>query len=381
MRRRRFGHGWTFLLTASAGLVLLAAPACSGGAAPAADPGTGRGRGGGDVPVAVATVVRKPMAVRVRAVGNVEASSTVEIRAQVTGELQQVAFREGGDVAAGQLLFVIDPRPFEAAVAQAEAVLARDTAQAKNLEAQRVRLASLLEKGLVAQSNYDEIATATAAAEAAIAADRAALESARLQLLHTRIVSPVAGRTGALYVHQGSLVRAGDASPLVVINQIAPAHVSFAVPARLLPEIRRRTGLTAEALPAGSGDQPSTGTVTFVDNAVDPGSDTIRLKATFPNADRRLWPGAFADVTLRLSVEPRAIVVPTPAVQPGQNGSFVYVVGADQTVTPRPVTVAWTDGDDTVIAAGLEGGETVVVDGQLRLTPGARVTVRDERRP
>jgi multidrug efflux system membrane fusion protein len=172
-------------------------------------------------------------------------------------------------------------------------------------------------------------------------------------------------------------VRAGDTSPLVVINQLSPAYVSFSVPARLLPELRRLRAPAVEARPAGSADRPSTGTVSFIDNAVDPGTDSIRLKATFTNADRRLWPGAFADVTLRLSVEPHALVVPTQAVQPGQDGLFVYVVKADQTVEARRVIVARTDGDESIIATGLHAGETVVVDGQLRLTPGARIVARN----
>ena len=365
------------MLRSAAILMFLLGAGCSGGATPAAGPAGGRGAGG-DVPVTVATVVEKPMAVKVRAVGNVEASSTVEVRSQVTGELREVAFREGEDVAAGQLLFVIDPRPFEAAAAQAEAVLRRDSAQAENLVAQRDRLSALLEKGLVAKSDYDAVATAALAAEAAIAADRAALESAKLQLQHTRITAPVDGRTGALLVHQGSLVRAAESSPLVIINRVAPVHVSFAVPARLLPQLRGRSDLTVEAQPAGSTERPSTGTVTFLDNAVDPGTDSIRLKATFPNGDRRLWPGAFADVTLLLSVESRALVVPAPAIQPGQSGPFAYVVKADQTVEARPVTVAWTEGDESVVSSGLTAGDTVVTDGHLRLTPGARIIVRND---
>jgi multidrug efflux system membrane fusion protein len=363
------------------GALLLATACTRGGAAPSAGGGgreSGAGRSGAAaVPVTVGTVVQKPMAVKVRAVGNVEASSTVEVRSQVTGELQQVAFTEGQDVTAGQLLFVIDPRSFEAAVQQAQATLTRDTAQAKNIEAQRARLANLLQRGLVAQSDYDTIATSAATSQAAIAADQAALDSAKLQLDRTRIVAPVNGRTGALLAHQGSIARTTDASPLVVINQISPAYVSFAVPARLLPQIRRaRSSLVAEAMPAESTDAPSSGSVTFVDNAVDPATDTIRLKATFPNADHRLWPGAFVDITLRLSVDANALVVPTIAVQPGQQGPFVYLVKADQTVEARPVTIAWVDGEDSVVASGLSAGDTVVTDGQLRLAPGARISVK-----
>ena len=363
-------------------VLLLFATGCTrGGAAPAGG-GTESGRDGGaagaTVPVTVGTVVEKPMAVKVRAVGNVEASSTVEIRSQVTGELQRVAFTEGQDVTAGQLLFVIDPRSFETAVQQAEATLARDTAQARNIDAQRTRLANLLQRGLVSQSDYDTISTSAAASQAVLESDKAALENARLQLERTRITAPVAGRTGALLVHQGSIVRNNDAAPLLVINQVSPAQVSFAVPARLLSQLRGASGrLGVDALPAGAADGVSSGTVTFIDNAVDPATDTIRLKATFPNTDRRLWPGAFVDVTLLLSVDAHAIVVPTIAVQPGQQGQFVYVVKADQSVEARVVTVARIDGDETVVTTGLRAGETVVTDGQLRLTPGARISVKN----
>jgi multidrug efflux system membrane fusion protein len=345
------------------------------------------GRGGSAAPVAVSTapVVTKPMTVKLRSVGNVEASSTVEVRSQVSGELLSVNFTEGQDVRQGQLLFTIDPRAFEAALKQAEAGLERDTAQAKNLEAQHVRLGNLLKQGLVSQADYDAAAASAAAMQASIAAGKAAVENARLLRQYTRITAPVGGRTGALLVHPGSLIRANDTAPLVVINRLNPAFVSFSVPARLLPRLRKgdtERALGVEASPAGAADSTSSGTVTFVDNAVDPSTDTIRLKATFPNSDRRLWPGAFVDVTLQLSVDPRAIVLPSKAVQPSQQGEFVFVVRADQTVEARQVKVAWTDGDESVIEAGVKAGETVVTDGQLRLTPGARVTIKaDEKRP
>jgi multidrug efflux system membrane fusion protein len=325
------------------------------------------------------------MTVKLRSVGNVEASSTVEVRPQVSGELLSVDFTEGQDVRQGQLLFTIDPRAFDAALKQAEAALDRDTAQAKNLEAQHTRLANLLKQGLVSQADYDSAAASAAAMQASIAAGRAAVETARLQRQYTRITAPVGGRTGALLVHPGSLVRANDAAPLVVINRLNPAFVSFSVPARLLPRLRRgdsERALGVEAAPAGGTEGTSTGTVTFVDNAVDPSTDTIRLKATFPNTDRRLWPGAFVDVTLQLSVDQQATVVPSKAVQPSQQGEFVFVVRSDQTVEARSVKVAWTDGDEAVIETGVKAGETVVTDGQLRLTPGARITVKaDEKRP
>jgi multidrug efflux system membrane fusion protein len=326
-----------------------------------------------------APVVEKPMPINIRAIGNVEPSSTVEVRSQVTGELRSVLFTEGREVNAGDLLFTIDARGVEATIKQVEATLARDAAQSAAAESQRVRLASLLKAGLIPQAEYDAQAAVAAALQASMAAGRAQIESAKLQLQYTRIVAPVAGRTGALLVHVGAIVRAADATPLVVINRMAPVFVSFAVPARLLPRLRHDRGRPFGVVAAPTGTATgvtSNGTVSFIDNAVDQATDTIRLKASFPNTDRKLWPGAFVDVTLQLAVEPRALVVPGAAVQPGQQGQYVYVVKQDQTVEARPVTVAWIEGDDTVIQTGLRAGETVVTDGQLRLTPGARVTVK-----
>lgn len=336
---------------------------------------------GGPPPVIVTTasVVEKPMAVEARAVGNVEASSSVDVRAQVSGELLAVEFTEGQDVAAGQVLFRINPRQFEVALQQAEAALARSTAQAKGMTAQVRRAEELLKQGLTARSEHDRLQTELAVYQASIQSDQAQIENAKLQLQYTTITAPVSGRTGALLVHRGSLVRPNDTTPLVVINQVSPAYVSFAVPARLLPELRRdqaRGALRVLAAPAGSAEAVASGTLSFVDNAVDPATDTIRLKAAFDNRDRRLWPGAFVDVTLQLSIDPKAIVVPNASVQASQQGQYVYVVKADDTVELRPVAVAWTTGDDVVIRSGLAPGETVVTDGQLRLTPGARVAAK-----
>ena len=340
---------------------------------------TGGGSNGAPaVPVVTALVIEKSMSVNLRAVGNAEAASTVEVRSQVTGALLTVGFTEGDDVKAGQLLFSLDARPFEVALRQAEAALARDTAQAKNAEAQRARLADLFERGLTSRAEFESAAASAAALTAATGVDAAQVESARLNLQYTKIAAPVSGRTGALLVHPGALVRPADVSPLVVINQISPVYVSFAVPARSLGAIRaegRGHTMRVEAVITGSAAKAE-GTVSFIDNTVDSGSDTVRLKATFPNADRRLWPGQLVEVTLQLAVEPHAIVAPANAVQPSQQGAFCYVVKSDQTVEARPVTIARTDGDWAVVASGLKPGETVVTDGQLRLTPGARVSVK-----
>jgi len=373
-------------------LFALAVASCSQGAAsdaPAAAAGGGGGRGGREggrgggggpaVTVTTATVVQKPMGIDGRAVGNVEASSSVDIRPQVSGELLTVNFKEGQDVEAGSVLFTIDPRQFEVALKQAEAALARSTAQVKGMSNQVSRAEELYKMGLLPRSDREALATQMSVAQATVAADSAQVEEAKLQLQYTKITAPVSGRTGALLVHPGALIRTNDQA-LVVINRIAPAFVSFAVPARLLSKVRgtgNGSSLTVLAAPAGNKTEtPARGTVTFVDNAVDQGSDTIRLKATFPNKDRRLWAGAFVDVTLELSVDPRAIVVPNASVQSSQQGQFVFVVKNDATVEARPIKVAWVDGDDAVIESGLQAGETVVTDGQLRLVPGARVSVK-----
>ncbi len=383
-------------LCAIALLSLTVASACSsGGAAENNAPASGSGRaagdaggrggrggragGGGPVPVSLGSVVQKPMAVNVRVVGNVEASSTVNVRAQVTGELKTVEFKEGDEVAEGQLLFTLDPRPFDLAVKQAEATLSRDQAQSKTADANLARSIDLLAKGLVAPATHEATLAQANGLKSTVAADQIAIDNAKLQLQYTRITAPVAGRTGALLVHVGSLVRNSDTNPLVVINQVSPVYVSFAVPARLLEQIRgerAHQGLRVLAAPAGTTDAPVVGSVTFLDNAVDPTTDTIRLKATFTNKDRRLWPGAFVDVTLRLSENPKALVVPNSAVQASQTGQLVYVVKPDQTVETRQVTVAWTEGDESVIAGGLKAGETIVTDGQLRLVPGAKVVAQ-----
>lgn len=328
--------------------------------------------------VRTGTVDEKPMAVKVRVVGNVEAASTVSVRSQVTGPIMGVHFTEGQDVTAGQLLFTVDPRPLETSLRQAQATLARDMAQLKNAEAQQARSADLLGRGLVSQAAHDALVATTESLTATVAADRAAAESLQRQLTDTRITAPMAGRTGAILAHPGTLVTANGATALVVINQISPVSVSFAVPARLLGDIQSARGtrrLRAEAALAGNTQASVAGDVTFVDNTVDPSTDTVRLKATFANRDRRLWPGAFVEVTLELATRPKALVVPNAAIQASQQGQLVYVVKPDNTVEARTVGVAWSEGNESVIDRGLSAGEKVVTDGQLRLTPGARVTV------
>ena len=318
------------------------------------------------------------MPVSLEVIGTVEPYSTVAVRSQVTGTLAEVRFREGEDVRRGDVLFAIDPRPFDIALEQARAALAKDTAQAANARIELTRYTDLMQRGLVPREQFDQVSTSAAALEAALRADQAAIDNAALQREYATIRAPIDGRTGALMVHAGSLVRTTDSTPLVVIDQVTPAYVSFAIPQDRLDEVqaaRRTSVLRAVARIPGDTGAGETGDVSFVDNGVDTGTGTIRLKATFPNTDRRLWPGRFADVTLTLRTDAAAVVTPSQAVQVGQSGSYVFVVRPDDTVESRPVVVARTVGADAVIARGVTPGERVVVDGQLRLVPGARVRV------
>jgi multidrug efflux system membrane fusion protein len=331
------------------------------------------------VPVTVAQVVQKPMPVELRAIGTVEPSSAVEVRAQITGALVSVNFTEGDEVSAGQVLFTLDRRPLEAELEQARANLARDLAQAENASAQADRIRQLAERGIATREQVQTSRTDAAALDATVAADRAAVESATLRLQYATITAPISGRTGALLVHEGNLVRGNDATPLVVINRIAPVNVSFAIPEAQLPALKRylaqRALRVAASLPSDTG-RVSQGTVSFVDNAVDHTTGTITIKGSFPNEDLRLWPGQFVNVVVTLTTDPAAIVVPTVAVQTGPEGQHVFVVRADDTVELRPVTVARTSGADTIVQRGLAPGDTVVTDGQLLLVPDSRISVR-----
>jgi multidrug efflux system membrane fusion protein len=332
------------------------------------------------IPVTVGQVVEKEMPLDVNVVGTTEAFSTVAVRAQVTGELKAVNFKQGDDVREGQVLFTLDHRPLEAALHQAEANLARDTAQAANAKVIAQRMEDLVERGVGTREQRDTARTTAAALDAVVGANRAAVENAKVQLQYATIRAPIAGRTGALMVHAGNLVRANDQLPLVVINQVSPIYVSFGIPEALLPDLRRYMAmreLEVEALPPNEEIAPASGRITFVDNQVDQTTGTIRIKATFANSNRRLWPGQFVNVRVRLATDARAVVVPSVAVQAGPQGQYVYVVKNDQTVEMRPVVVMRTAGQETVVKEGVKPGETVVLDGQLRLVPGSRISVKD----
>jgi|RhiMetdeSRZDD1v2_1073273.scaffolds.fasta_scaffold21697_6 membrane fusion protein, multidrug efflux system len=343
--------------------------------------GAGRARGGEAVPVLVATAVQKSVPVQIRAVGNVEAYTTVSVKSQVTGVLMQAHFKEGQDVKKGQLLFTIDPRPLEAALKQSEANLARDTAQLNNLREQVKRYAELVQKQYVSREQYDQIKTNADAAEAVVEADKAAVENAKVQLSYCYIYAPVNGRVGSLLVNEGNLVRVNDGTPLVVINQINPINVTFAVPEQNLADLKRHMAggrLKVDAsFPADDG-RPEQGSLAFVDNAVDRSTGTIKLKAEFSNQERRLWPGQFVNVALTLATQGDAVVIPSEAVQVGQEGQHVFVVKADNRVEVRPVTIGSTNQGIAIIAKGLAVGERVVREGQFLLGPGSRVEIRDQ---
>jgi membrane fusion protein, multidrug efflux system len=358
------------------------------------------------VPVTIGEVVEKTIPVQLTAVGNAQAFTSVGIKSQINGQLIEVRFKEGQDVKKGDLLFVIDPRPFEAAlrqteaalnqrqaeVRQAQATVERDTAQLANARVQESRYRELVAKELIAREQYDQLNTNLAAMQATVDADKAAVENARaalqaaqanvdnakLQLGYTTIRAPIEGRTGNLLVQNGNILKANDDNPIVVINQIHPIYVSFAVPEQHLTEIKKYGSagrLKVIARLPRQQETLATGELTFVNNTVDQTTATIQLKATFANENNVLWPGQFLDVSLVITSR-TGIVVPSQAIQPGQQGPYVFVVKPDQTVESRLVTPGVRLGAETIIEKGLKPAERVVTDGQLRLVPGARIEAR-----
>lgn len=359
------------------------------------------------VPVTVAAAIQKSVAIQVSRIGNVQPYSSIAVKAQIGGELTGVYFSRGQFVRKGDRLFQIDPRPYEQALRQAQAALARDTAQvsqakanlvrdvaqAKNAQTEAGRYAELARKGIISTEQNDQRQTSADAfdasvnadraaiesAQAAVTSDRAAVEAARLNLNYCDIRSPIDGVTGDLLVTQGNLVKANADTPLVTINQISPIYVSFSVPQKQLAEIRGYMAsrkLPVEAILAHQAEQRERGVLTFVNNTVDGNTGTIELKATFDNRNKRLWPGAFVDVVLTLATQDNAIVVPAEAIQAGQQGQFAYVVKPDHTVESRTVQTGQTVGREIVVETGIQPGEIVVTDGQLRLVPGARVQIQ-----
>lgn len=331
------------------------------------------------VPVTVESVIQKAVPVQIHAIGNVEAYSSVSIKSRVSGELTRVYFREGQDINKGDMLFTIDSAPFKTALESAQANLVKDTALAKKAEEDVRRYTELYRDELVSRSQYEQIFSTAEALKATVEGDKAAVENARLQLNYCSISAPISGRTGSLLVNEGSLIKANDDKPMVVINKIQPVYVSFSVPENNLPEIKKYMAsgkLNVEASVSKEDKRPEKGVLTFVDNTVDTATGTIRLKAAFDNKGRALWPGQFVNVQITLATIHDAVVVPSQAVQTGQQGQFVFVIKAD-TAELRPVNAGITHKDMTVIEKGLAPGEQVVTDGQMLLMPGAKVEIKN----
>lgn len=342
--------------------------------------GTKGGRGG-PLTVKAVRAVTKPMPVVIEAVGTVEAEQSVQVRAQISGVLKDVLFREGDRVKAGQLLFQIDPRTFQAQYNQALAALARDKAQLENAKAQQERMAPLLKREFITRQEYDVAVTSAKSLEATVQAGQANVEQARIQLEYARIVAPISGRTGQLAVKPGNLVpAAGGGAPLVTINSTDPVLVGFSIPERQLEDIRRYQGekdMRIEILPDRAGGAVAAGKLVFVDNTVTPQTGTVLLKTRVDNSKEAIWPGQFVNVRVVLTVEPEAVVVPEIAVQPGQDGPFVYLVGAEDKVEIRPVKVSRQLGSEIVIASGVKAGDQVITEIPQALRPGATVRIAD----
>jgi len=333
------------------------------------------------VSVTVAEARLRSVALELSAIGTVTPIQSVAVRSQVGGLLMTVGFEEGQDVASGQILFQIDPRPYQAALDQALAVLARDLVQVANARQQVVRYEELSRTQMASREQYDQFRTNADALAAAVAADSASVQTARLNLEYCTVRARISGRTGGLLVREGNLVRQNDASPLVVINQLHPIAVSFAVPQQYLDQVQRfnrNRRLDAVIRPQDDTTKSMTGRLTFINNQVDTTTGTIMLKATFPNADNRLWPGEFVAVKLVLDVQADVVTIPAQAVMTGQAGSFVYVLNADRSARTQAVAVGRAVDDDVVIDSGLVARQVVVTDGQLRLVPGAKVEIKGE---
>lgn len=331
------------------------------------------------VPVLAAAVETRDVPLDASAVGRVDPFATVAVRSRVGGPIVRVTFREGQDVRQDELLFEIDRKPFEVALHVSLANLERDRARAREADENAKRYEELVKKDYVTKEQASQTMSNAEALRAIVKADEGDVANARLNLSYCSITAPTPGRTGSLLVNVGNLVKPNDDKPLVVINQVEPVFVTFAVPEGSLADVKKRFAsgrLTVLATPNGAGAVASTGELTFIDNAVDTTTGTINLKATFPNRDHALWPGQFANVSLRLANETGALVVPTEAVQTGQAGTFVYVIGADDAVSVRPVAVRRTYRQWSVLEKGVAVGERVVTDGQLRLAPGAKVAIK-----
>jgi multidrug efflux system membrane fusion protein len=331
------------------------------------------------VPVTAGVAVAKTVPVQLRAIGNVQAYATVAVKSQVEGELMGVHFQEGQEVKAGDLLFTIDPRVYAAQLKQAEANLAKDKAQLTNAKKQVERYGSVVKKGFVPEEQYDQMVASASALEASAKANEAAIENARLKVAFCTIRSPMNGVVGGIKVHRGNILKANDNDrPLVIINQINPIYLSFYIPERNLPEIKKYMAgskLEVDAILPGEDGESIRGELAFIENTVNTETGSIQLKGIFSNEGKKLWPGQFVNVVLTLTTQTGMVVVPSQAVQTGQQGQYVFVVKDDLTVEYRPVTVGRAIDGEVVITKGISPGEKMVTDGQLRLAAGSLVKI------
>ena len=373
-RMRRIGK----ILTAVSLLPVLALGGCGkdSGANPSLASGEiERPKDPSAVPVVVSKVQRSTIPVELHAIGTGKAFETVSVESQVAGIVKEVHYRQGQFVDKGDLLVSLDKEPFLAALTQAEAALARDKAQAQLSEADLERYNELFKEGIVSKAQNDQYRATSAAAQATVRADEAAIQTAKIQLSYCSIYAPISGVTGAQLVSPGATVKANDAPILVVINQVSPIYVTFSVPQQYLGSIKNfmaRSRLPVKATPPGDGP-PESGYLTFINNAVDTTTGTIQLMALFPNADHRLWPGQFSNVVLNLGSQQDVLVIPSQAVQTGQQGDYVFVVKPDMTADVRQIKVGTSVNNQTEVLEGLSAGEAVVIDGQVRLVAGTKV--------
>ncbi len=333
------------------------------------------------IPVVTTQSIKKDVPVQIKSIGNVEAYHSVTIKSRIEGQLLVANVKEGDEIKKGQLLFIIDPRPHEEVIKQAEANLLRDKAQLDFAKADLERYEELFKEQLISKQQFEKIRTNYESLKSVVKADEAILKNARLNLNYCYIHSPISGKIGSLLVHPGNMIKAND-TQIATINQIMPIYVRFSLPEQELIRIKKamtQNKLKTEVIiKAVDKTYTTIGKVVFIDNAIDPATGTIKLKAEFDNKDKLLWPGQFVNVVITLGIKKDAVVIPHRALQTGQQGQYVFVITKDNTAELREVTVGFRVGDDVVIEKGLNGGEIVVIDGQLRLTPGAKVEIKNK---
>lgn len=354
--------------------------ACSGKDSPV--PSVSTKRAAEVVPVLVASVAQRNMLLRIEAIGNVEVLASVAVKSQLDGQIVKTYFADGQEVAKGQMLYQIDSRPFIAELKHAEAALQKDKAQLQHARSQEQRYQDLLAKNFVSREAYAQIKLDLDSVAATLQSDQAAMENAKLKVEYSAIRAPIGGQTGKMLIQEGSVVKANDVNPLVIINQLSPIYVNFSVPEQHLADVRKAMAVGALTVDAQQPDASAiaSGCLTFVDNFVDTTTATIKLKATFDNRNKALWPGQFVKVVLLLGEQKNAVVVASQAVLTGPKGQYVYVVDAQQTVAVRNIVVERVDGADTIVSKGLAAGEVVVIDGQSRLQPGSKISVKAEQK-